>query len=428
MKISKQLQERIIRSVFDESVDTTSTENDEIPLYLEEDTGEYILIKSDGKVIKRKSKTKIRDLCRSFGLTPPDVFTPIRLVYDPQKETGIQDDTEGKIYNSYEKSKYQEKHQNSQASIPTNSFPIIDKLLSNLFTEKSTKDAFINWLAVIFNTSNKTQTAWVLVGPQGSGKNTLYNDVIKPLLGRNNCRLVNQDTLESRFNKLLKERLLVCFNEVSASKKGQDRLKTWITEEEMIVEGKGRDSISQNNPANFLFISNNNIPVIIEKDDRRFSVVKTGGALRKYSWFKGDTTIKLIQDELDIFAAYLGSYTYNIQQARTPVETEYKNAVAKFHKDKFEEFSEHIISDDQEWVLSHISDKAYDEDELSKLSNFSGSLEKELTLKVFNDIYDATLTKTKLTQILKLHGIEEDRGKQKNGTRKRRYIWYSRNT
>ena len=425
MQIPKKLQKDIIKSVFGEDATATSKENDQSPLYLEEETGEYILIKPNGKVIRRRSKTQIRDLCKAYNFDPPDVFKPIRVVYDPLKPSGFQKDKEGLIFNTYCRSIYKQKHKNQRAAVTSADFPTINKLLENIFTDQKVHQSFLNWLAVIFNTGGKTCTAWVIVGPQGSGKNTLFNHILKPLIGADNCQLLNQDALESRYNKLLKDHLLVCFNEVSASQKGQDRLKTWITEDSMVIEGKGKDSISQDNPTNFIFLSNHKVPVVIEKDDRRFSVVKTGSPLRACGWFKGDSTIKTIKCEIDAFATYIGSFAYSVQDSQKPVETEFKNAIAGIYKNNFQEFSDHLKNNDHDWFLSEIEECKYNKEELSKLSDFEGSLDKDLTLKAFRDIYDEPLSKTKLSQQLKLYDITEIRGPQKDKSRKRQYVWCS---
>lgn len=49
---------------------------------------------------------------------------------------------------------------------------------------------FINWLAYIFQTRQKAQTAWVLHGRTGTGKGTFIRNILTPLFGPENVRTV----------------------------------------------------------------------------------------------------------------------------------------------------------------------------------------------------------------------------------------------
>lgn len=92
---------------------------------------------------------------------------------------------------------------------------------------------------------------------------------------------------------------------------------------------------------------------------------------------------------------------------------------------KIREFIEHIKYDDCNWVLSNIDQNAYSNDELSELSTFPGSLEKNLALKVFNDICNVSVSKIKLGRMLRYYGFAEDRVKLNNGKRIYRYVWHT---
>jgi len=300
---------------------------------------------------------------------------------------------------------------------------MISNLLKNIFVDQASRDMFLNWLAVMFNEGQKTGTAWVIMGPQGSGKNTLFSQVLEPLLDRSNCRLLNQDSLESRFNKLMADRQLVCFNEVKASTRAQDRLKTWITEDEIVIEDKGASSIIKSNPANLIFLSNNRVPVLIDSDDRRFSVIKTGPALRQLNWFKGRATLDAINGELGHFTWFLKHYKYDVEASHSTLVNDTKQNLIEKSMDSYQEFVSKLKANDTAWFLSRIDRSMYSKAELSDLSGFRGRLQKELAVKAFEDIYPERVTTTSLTKKLKEYGVGESRGKLKNNTRKREYTW-----
>jgi len=421
LRIDKDVRDDLIRLVFDDVGIPLGPLRKGGPYgYIDIGNGDYVFINANGGVL-RKSKSVVKDLCRANGIEPPGIFSGIRIMYDPRSEKGVHWRPDVPLFNTYQPSRYQSKI----VATCQGTFPVISNLLKNIFVDQASMDMFLNWLAVVFNESQKTGTAWVIMGPQGSGKNTLYSRILAPLLGNSNCRLLNQDTLESRFNMLLADRQLVCFNEVKASPKAQDRLKTWITEEEIVIEDKRASSIIKANPVNLIFLSNDTVPVLIEPDDRRFSVVKTGPPLRGLSWFKGRTTLDAIKAELGHFAWFLKHYDYDVEAAHIPLANDTKQSLIEKSRDSFQEFGNKLKANDTAWFLSLIDSSRYSSSELSDLSGFRGRLRKELAVKVFGDIYPENVTTTSLTRKLKELGVGESRGKLKNDTRKREYTWSS---
>jgi len=421
LRIDKDVRDDLIRMVFDDAgIPLGPLKNGGPHGYIDIDNGDYIFIDANGRVL-RKSKSVVRDLCRANGIEPPKIFSGIRIMYDPMSESGIHWRPDVPLFNTYQPSRYQSK----KVAISQGSFQVISNLLKNIFVDQIARETFLNWLAVVFNESQKTGTAWVIIGRQGSGKNTLYSRVLMPLLGNSNCRLLNQDSLESRFNMLLADRQLVCFNEVKASPKAQDRLKTWITEDEIVIEDKRASSIINANPANLIFLSNDRVPVLIDSDDRRFSVVKTGPALRDLSWFKGRATLADITAELGHFAWFLKHYDYDVEASHVPLSNVTKQDLIEKSIDSFQEFGKRLKANDTAWFLSQIDNSRYSKSELSDLSGFKGFLQKELAFKVFGDIYSERVTQTALTRKLKDQGVGESRGKVKNDVRKREYTWSS---
>jgi len=421
LRIDKDVRDDLIRMVFDdEGIPLGPLKNGGPHGYIDLDNGDYIFIDVNGGVL-RKSKSVVRDLCRANGIEPPNIFSGIRIMYDPMSEPGIHWRPDVPLFNTYRPSRFQ----NKIVAMSQGPFPVISNLLKNIFVDTVARYTFLNWLAVIFNEGQKTGTAWVIMGPQGSGKNTLYSRILVPLIGGSNCRLLNQDTLESRFNKLMADRQLVCFNEVKATTKAQDRLKTWITEDEFVMEDKRASSAIMANPVNLIFLSNNRVPVLIEPDDRRFSVVKTGPPLKNLSWFKGRATLDAIYVELGHFAWFLKHYDYDVEASHTPLSNDTKQILIEKSMDSFQEFGKRLKANDTAWFLSQIDSSRYSKSELSDLSGFKGRLQKELAVKVFGDIYPESVTTNSLTRKLKDQGVGESRGKLKNDTRKREYTWSS---
>ncbi len=256
------------------AVKSTGGHSEPPACFLEEITGEYVLVFPSGRKQKYRSKAVAREIASHYGQEEV-TFLPYREIYDPTQPNLPVSNTDGLVLNVYERSGFQ----GQTAKVAAPKFPSIEALLENVMPDKVGRDAFLNWLSVIFNTGKKTGTAWVILGSQGSGKTMLFERVLTPLLGEDNCTELNQDALSSRFNHLLHRKQLVCFNEVHSSKQAAERIKTWVTEDQIRLEDKTVRASINRNYLNLIFTSNSQVPVALEADDRRFNVVRTGGPL-----------------------------------------------------------------------------------------------------------------------------------------------------
>lgn len=131
------------------------------------------------------------------------------------------------------------------------------------------------WLASIFQHPDKVHTALVLCGSQGTGKNAFVNP-LGVLLGQHYAPLGNVSELVSNFNFHLKNAVLIHANEAfwGGHKKEIGTLKTMITEETCLIEAKGKDRILVKNYKHVIMSSNEDWPVHLDPDDRRFYVLR----------------------------------------------------------------------------------------------------------------------------------------------------------
>lgn len=131
------------------------------------------------------------------------------------------------------------------------------------------------WLAYIFQYPNKIHTALVLCGSQGVGKNKLV-DPLGVLLGSHFAPLSSMAELVSNFNYHLKNAVLIHANEAlwGGNKKDLGTVKAMITEDVCLIEGKGKDRIKVKNFKHIILSSNEEWPVHLDIDDRRFFVIR----------------------------------------------------------------------------------------------------------------------------------------------------------
>jgi hypothetical protein len=140
-------------------------------------------------------------------------------------------------------------------------------------------DYVIQWLANMIQTpEDKPGTALSFQGGQGSGKGAFVR-YIAPMLGPHLLRLAGSEQLLGRFNDALAAKLMVFVDEAwLGNKAGTEKLKSYITEDEITVERKYVSAFSIKNCARFCFATNRSHSAPAETDDRRFVPLNVSGA------------------------------------------------------------------------------------------------------------------------------------------------------
>ncbi|SEJ83193.1 hypothetical protein SAMN05428950_103389 [Sphingomonas sp. OV641] len=137
----------------------------------------------------------------------------------------------------------------------------------------------LTWLAeIVQRPSKKTGSALVLLGEKGTGK-SVFADAISKLLGRYAITVSQLRAIFGNFNAHLKSKLLVVAEEAAiAAAAGADGIiKDMITGSKIHIEGKGRETVEENNNLRLMFISNDDHVVRASiGTERRFSVLRCG--------------------------------------------------------------------------------------------------------------------------------------------------------
>ena len=139
----------------------------------------------------------------------------------------------------------------------------------------------LRWLAYpIQHPGAKMATALVLHGPQGTGKN-LFFETIMTIYGEYG-RIVDQAAVEDKFNDWASRKLFLIADEVVARMElyhTKNKLKSLITGEWVRINPKNIGAYDERNHVNLVFLSNENQPLVLEKDDRRYTVIWTPAKL-----------------------------------------------------------------------------------------------------------------------------------------------------
>lgn len=151
------------------------------------------------------------------------------------------------------------------------------------------------WLASIFQKPDVVHTALVLCGSQGVGKNC-FVEPLGVLFGSHYVLLSSMSELVSNFNYHLKNAVLIHANEAlwGGNKKDIGAIKAMITEKRCLIEGKGKDRIMVKNYKHIILSSNEDWPVHLDPDDRRFFVLRVSEQHKEDRQY-----FKALQEELD---------------------------------------------------------------------------------------------------------------------------------
>lgn len=135
----------------------------------------------------------------------------------------------------------------------------------------------LKWLAYpLQHPGAKMKTALVFHGPQGAGKNAFF-DAYAGIYGEYG-RMIGQAAVEDKFNDWASRKLCLIANEVVSRSEVyhvKNALKSLITDDWIRINPKNVGAHDERNHVNLVFLSNEVMPVALERDDRRYMVVWT---------------------------------------------------------------------------------------------------------------------------------------------------------
>lgn len=141
--------------------------------------------------------------------------------------------------------------------------------------DQKISDYILAWMAnVVQKPGDRPGVAIVMKGAQGTGKGTLCKYFGK-IFGKHYKHLNHAGQLVGNFNAHLEDALVVFADEafLAGDKASEGKLKALVTEELIVVERKGIDSVQSKNYMHILAASNNDWVVRSGIGDRRFFVV-----------------------------------------------------------------------------------------------------------------------------------------------------------
>lgn len=154
-------------------------------------------------------------------------------------------------------------------------------LLRYMCSEETDSEELYQWVLCwiaypIQHPGAKMKTTVVLHGPQGTGKN-LFFEALMSIYDKYG-RVIDQAAIEDKFNDWASRKLFLIADEVVARSDLyhiKNKLKAFITGDWIRINPKQIQAYDERNHVNVVFLSNEAMPVVLEEDDRRHTVIWT---------------------------------------------------------------------------------------------------------------------------------------------------------
>lgn len=133
----------------------------------------------------------------------------------------------------------------------------------------------VAWLAQMVQFPGvPAETALVLRSGQGAGKNIII-DMFQKIFGAHTYVTTKVDDLAGRFNAHLAATILLVLNEAlwGGNRSAAGTVKSVVTDRTLTVEPKGVNKFSVRNCVHLIVLSNEDWPIPVDLDDRRFFIL-----------------------------------------------------------------------------------------------------------------------------------------------------------
>lgn len=219
----------------------------------------------------------------SKPIVPPDIYAlnHVEIVavygyaYDPGQPTEMFFVNEGKRFVNIYSPTYPELDQRHAQEAGN----VLQSHLAHLIAEPELQRVILDFMAYIPQfPGRKIRWAPFIQGAEGAGKTYLAN-VMRKVLGKGHVRTIGDETIKKGWTEWSFGKQLVVLEEVYASGAGRhavmNTLKKLITNDDIPIEQRNRDSREEENRTNYLMFSNHHDALALTANDRRYFVVKS---------------------------------------------------------------------------------------------------------------------------------------------------------
>lgn len=296
-----------------------------------------------------KNETQLRHFAKQYGVPIGDFVPEWDLVFDPDDMVRV--DSQNRMVNKFQPTSVMLNVGKAPKAVP----PTINKVLTHaLGGDKEIVKHFINWLATIVQTRDRTRTAWVLHGTEGTGKGLLINNIIKPMFG-SHVSLRRMEELNEKYNHFMEGSFLVFVDEVQTKALQNEqgvmaKLRNFITEETVPIRQMYANAIEVRNYTNWIFSSNMSDPVSIKRGDRRFNV----GKYQPIRLEMTDAEVEKIAKEVQAFYNYLYDYSADFELAGKVIESNDRETLISISENSIDTVGNAVINGDFHFFIDQL--------------------------------------------------------------------------
>ncbi|MHA1955050.1 MAG: primase-helicase family protein, partial [Candidatus Heimdallarchaeaceae archaeon] len=251
---------------------------------------------------------------------------------------------------------------------------IFKKQISRLVNhEEHVLEYFINYFAHMFQKPYENpEICLVIKSREGLGKDLLTGLLFKLLGNGLAFKTGEARDIFGNFNKCIKNRLLIQLNEMSG-KDGfeyKDKIKHFITAENITIQEKGKNHYDQSNYARWIFCTNNLTPIELKADSRRFVVVSAQPVVPKKEEFADFIEMLNDEDSLYTLSSFLFERDISDFNIREIPVTKIAKEMAKANVSPVYLYLDEILKDDYYKELLDGEYENYNENVCFNVSTF----------------------------------------------------------
>lgn len=258
---------------------------------------------------------KIDHFLQNHNIDMVDFIPDWTYEFDPTTNKVI--DFNAKWANKFSPTPYlRESKKLNGATVP----PTIERIIRSITTDQPTYEHFINWLAFVYQTRQKTGTAWLFSGIEGTGKGLLASQVLQPIFGERYVTRITSENLDDLFNSNFEEAIFVFVDEFNLEnmhnvEKVHNKIKNLITENRITIRRMRTNPYEAPSFLNLIMATNAHAALPLSDNDRRFNIAPP----QERKLVISSAEVLGIRAELPAFSVFLNSLQIDEQAAKTVI-------------------------------------------------------------------------------------------------------------
>lgn len=304
------------------------------------------------EIYMAKTESMVRQFADANGLRLGNSIPEWDMEFNPHDNVRV--DFQNCVVNTFQRTEFMKADPPKRPvkECPPTIFKIIQHVLAD---DVEAIEHFMNWLAFIIQERERTMTAWVFQGTQGTGKGLLFNKILAPIFGQDQTVIKRANELSEKWTDFVAGKFIVFIDEIQTSAFRDEagviaNLKNFITEPTVTVRMMNRNAYSLRNYSNWIMASNKPDPVSVDKEDRRFNV----GPYQATKISITNDELDSIPGELQLFYNYLDGYAVDHDQVARPLMSAARERLIQLSQSTSETTAAHLLEGNLQFFFDQL--------------------------------------------------------------------------